>query len=418
MKILVVDKTTEAQTFLSKKIDSLESVDQELLNLSVKLSDPESYLSRLPDTHVLLLGAELGDEASSLAHAARIQFPDLEILMFVSPHAYSRGVFRSAHTARVRKVLPSTASEMDLLQELVSIHEELRQNGRVRKGQLITVLHAKGGVGATSICAALGEVSANFLRSTLLWDLDIETSDLTRSLGAVGPESRVLSSLIDGSRAVTRESFNDAMVSLNKYVSVLPTPHVLPAAIDLVGHPDSVGLVRRFTALARVNFDTIIVDTGGRIGPAAGTLTCDADIVLVVIDDSLLGLNGARALIERLLPIIKNHGCVRFLCSGISLKKAEVAAHIGECFEFLPEAWSLPVIPCDPSAAHWAGKGKTLYSAGSKATRKALEEVARALDLPVMKGTNVTSLPLLRSVREETTAVSEDPETVAQVSNC
>ena len=46
--------------------------------------------------------------------------------------------------------------------------------------------------------------------------------------------------------------------------------------------------------------------------------------------------------------------------------------------------WRLPPIPNDPKAALWPGSGRTLYSKGQRATRLALERVARevgAIDL-------------------------------------
>ncbi len=93
--------------------------------------------------------------------------------MFASERDYLEGAFRLTRTLRIRKVLPETCSMFDLLQELVAIDGEFRASGRVQAGTLVAFAQAKGGVGATSICAALGELCSVRQRKTLLWDLDI-----------------------------------------------------------------------------------------------------------------------------------------------------------------------------------------------------------------------------------------------------
>ena len=113
--------------------------------------------------------------------------------MFVSDREYGGGAFRSAHSVGVRKVFPDSASSLDLLQELVGIHADFRKDGRTFEGRVVVIVHAKGGVGATSIAAALGEVCSDAQRRTLLWDLDVETKDLSRALAASGPEAKIVS---------------------------------------------------------------------------------------------------------------------------------------------------------------------------------------------------------------------------------
>ncbi|MCB0360378.1 MAG: AAA family ATPase, partial [Bdellovibrionales bacterium] len=292
--------------------------------------------------------------------------------------------FRAAHSVGVRKVFPDSASPLDLLQELVAIHAEFRKEGRAREGRVIAVTHAKGGVGATSIAAALGEVCSVYSRRTMLWDLDVETRDLSRSLTVNGVEAKVVSSWVNGSRDISRESLKDALIPISGDVSVLMPPDRMAESMDLVCHTDGMGIVQRVIELARIMFDVIVVDTGGRMGPATGGLLRSADIVLIVIDDTILGLTAVDLYLTFVKTLVGSTDRIVFLVnpySGALLGVPQIAAELEPVHNLGEEPWRLPPVPNDPKAALWPGSGRTLYSMGQKSTRVVLERVARELGL-------------------------------------
>lgn len=381
MRILIVDKTTEGQALLADRIKGFDAADKDALDISVLLAGEKNYLERMCESDVLIFGSGLQDYARSMAPQAKAAAPSVHIIMFVTDQAYSSGAFREAHVARVRKVIPNCASSLDLLQELVNIQEEFRAVGKARKGNLVVVAQAKGGVGATTLCAALGEVCSESGRNTMLWDLDIETKDLCRGLGANGPGQEIVTGWVNGTAVVSRESLKSAVVPVGDNISMLMPPHMLAASMDYLGHPDTLSLVQRVAELARVTHDNIIVDMAGRVGPASGLLLRLADEVVLVIDDSVLGLTGIYAFLSGVLPVIKNHNALRFVCSGTRLSVSEMAKEVGKEFAFGPRAWSLPPIPFDSSGGRWAGSGKTLYSLGQRPTRKVLLTIAEDLGL-------------------------------------
>jgi len=169
MRLLIVDKTAEGQALCARRIESFNQNDVEMLDLRVKLVLDADWNSQVHDADVVILGSGLGEDGIAIARAALSQMPWLYVTMFVTDEEYSGGSFRSAHSAGVRKVLPDSASPLDLLQELVAIHSIFRSEGRIREGKVICVTHAKGGTGATSICAALAEVCSVHKRRTMLW---------------------------------------------------------------------------------------------------------------------------------------------------------------------------------------------------------------------------------------------------------
>lgn len=384
MKLLIVDSTTESQAFCAKRIEAFNQSDVEMLDLKVKLVGERDYADRIPEADVLVLGSGLGDRAISIARQAMSLVPWLHIVMFVTDEAYGGGAFRAAHSAGVRKVFPDSASPLDFLQELVAIHAEFRREGRTREGKVVAVTHAKGGVGATSITAALAEVCSVYNRRTLLWDMDVETRDLSRSLTVNGVEAKIVSAWINGGREISRESLKDAIIPISSEVSVLMPPDRMAESMDLVCHTDGMLIIQRIIELSRILFDIILVDTGGRMGPATGSLLRAADVVLIVIDDTILGLTAVDLYLTFVKTLVGGIDRIVFVVNPYSsgmLGVPQIAAELEPAHHLGDMAWRLPPVPNDPKAALWPGSGRTLYSMGQKSTRVVLEKIAKEIGL-------------------------------------
>lgn len=384
MKLLICDVSTEAQAYCAKRIEAFNQSDMEMLDLKVKLVGEREFIERVHEADVLVFGSGIGERAAGLARQSMSVAPWIHIILFVTDEAYGGGAFRAAHSAGVRKVFPDSASPLDFLQELVAIHAEFRREGRTREGRVIAVAHAKGGVGATSVTAALAEVCSVYQRRTMLWDMDVETRDLSRSLTVNGVEAKVVSAWVNGSREISRESLKDALIPISSEVSVLMPPDRMAESMDLVCHTDGMALVQRIVELSRVLFDVVLVDTGGRMGPATGALLRSADVVLIVIDDTILGLTAVDLYLTFVKTLVGGTDRILFLVnpySGALLGVPQIAQELEPAHHLGEEPWRLPPVPNDPKAALWPGSGRTLYSMGQKNTRVVLERVARELGL-------------------------------------
>lgn len=384
MKVLIVDRTTETQAFCATKVESFSKADKEMLDLKVRLVSEREVMDRVSEADVLIIGAGLSGEAVSIARQARLKASWLQIIMFVSDQEYGGGAFRSAHSVGVRKVFPDGASSLDLLQELVAISTDFRKEGRSVDGRVVVIIHGKGGVGATSAAAAIGEVCSEHQRRTLLWDLDVETKDLSRCLAAAGPEAKVVSGWVNGSRDITRETFRDALIPIAGDVSVLTAPDRFAESMDLVCHADGMEIAGRIVELAKVMFDVVIVDTAGRMGPAVGGILRSADLVLVASDESELGLTAMDLLLSSVKPLIGGTDRIRFLIRALSdreINLKQIAGDLDSTHELSDKSWSLPAVPFDPEVASWPGSGNTLYSAGNDELKKVFKEISTSLGL-------------------------------------
>lgn len=384
MKLLIVDVSAETQAFCAKRIEAFNRSDMEMLDLKVKLVTEKDFADRVPEADVVVLGSGVGERGVALARQANTLAPWVQIILFVADSAYGGAAFRQAHSVGVRKVFPDSASPLDFLQELVAIHGEFRKEGRTHEGRVVVVTHAKGGVGATSITAALAEVCSVFNRRTMLWDLDVETRDLSRSLTVNGAEAKVVSAWVNGQRDISRDSLRDALIPISSDVSVLMPPDKFAESMDLVCHADGMAIVQRITELSRALFDVVIVDTGGRMGPATGALIKSADVVLVVIDDTILGLTAVDLFLTFIKNLLGSSERLTFLVnpySGAMMGVEQIAAELEPAHRLGDAPWRLPPIPNDPKAALWPGSGRTLYSMGQKSTRQILERVAKEIGL-------------------------------------
>jgi MinD-like ATPase involved in chromosome partitioning or flagellar assembly len=386
MKLLIIDSTTEAQAFCAKRIESFSRSDKEMLDLKVKLVNDTDYAERASEADVVVIGSGVAEKGVGIARQTHAIAPWVQIVMFVSDSGYGGGAFRAAQSAGVRKVFPDSASPLDFLQELVAIHSDFRKEGRTHEGKVVVIAHAKGGVGATSITAALAEVCSVYSCRTMLWDLDVETRDLSRSLTVSGAEAKVVGAWVNGSRDISRESLRDALIPISSDVSVLMPPDKFAESMDLVCHADGLGIAQRIVEVARVLFDVILVDTAGRMGPAVGGLIRSADVVLLVVDDTVLGLTAVDLYLSFIKSLVGSTEKLCFLVnpySGAFTSIEQIAADLEPAHQLGSAPWRLPPIPNDAKAALWPGSGRTLYSMGQKSTRQALEQIAQGLGLLV-----------------------------------
>lgn len=384
MKLLIIDTSTETQAFCAKRIESFSQSDIEMLDLKVKLINDRDYPDRLSEADVVVLGSGLGERAITVARHCHTLAPWIHIIMFVTDEAYGGGAFRAAHSVGVRKVFPDLASPLDFLQDLVAIYNEFRREGRTRVGKVVAVVHAKGGVGATTVTAALAEVCSVFNRKSLLWDLDVETRDLSRALTVNGIEAKIVGSWVNGTREISRDSLKDALIHISSDVSVLMPPDRMAESMDLVCHTDGLSIAQRIVELSRVLFDVILIDTAGRMGPATGGVLRAADIVLVVIDDTILGLTAVDLYLSFVKTLVGSSERLVFLVNPTSVSMLgidQIAADLEPAHRLGDLPWRLPPLPYDSKGSLWPGSGRTLYSMGQKQTRATLEKIARELGL-------------------------------------
>lgn len=388
MQLLVVDKDVESQTVLARRVNDLGTDELEKLEIVVKLSDPSALESRLVDTDVVLFGSGVSAETFALSRKIKNFNSRIQIIAIISDAEYSTGAFRLSQDSGIRMVLPQRATPLDLLQGLVAIDTERRLASNLGSGQLTVFANGKGGLGITTVIAALGEFFTLRRRRALLWDLDIETWDLTRALFNSGTRSAMLTHFVKSTSEITKQALKEACICWRGQTFVLPPPDMLAAGLDIVSHPDSLALVDQLLNTARESFDHIMVDLGGRLGPGAAKLMQQADNLVILVDDSWLGLTATATYLSAIEPIMHgNFSTVSFVGAGTKFTTREIRAVLEKKtgIQTPDSAWQCGVIPFDAAARKWPGSGAALYSIGSRATKLAVEKIGDKLDAAIVR---------------------------------
>ncbi|MEM4546910.1 MAG: AAA family ATPase [Nitrososphaerota archaeon] len=388
MIVLVIDTSAESQADTVRIFESIPPTDAEVLDLRFKLASENDFESKLDEIDIAVLGPQLGERGLAIARRISVSHPWIQILMVCSDEAYRQGLFRNAPFVGVRKVFPVSGNPLDFLQELIAIHAEFKREGRAREGRLIAVTHAKGGVGATTIAAALGEVASLSGKRVLLWDLDIETRDLTRSLVTADEEAKIFSQIVNGSREVSKEALLECLAPIADNVSLLPPPDSMAESVDLVCHTDGINLTQRILDVARISFDYLIVDTAGRIGPATGTVLRLCDICVFVIDDTVFGLTAADLYLNFVMGLLEESTRIRFLVNGLSGPAgivSQIAQELSVGHNLTDENWLLPPVPADTKGSSWPGSGSSFYGLANQKTKSVLDRIGQELGLLELK---------------------------------
>ena len=384
MNVLIVEKDSDAQTKYVDRIQALSPAELNTFNLRVNLALESNYLERIELTDILVIGAGFeSSEALKLAKAATARNENAHIVLFLSEEAYARGEFHGFYRAGVHKVLPDDCSSIELLEDLVAIYEDLRRKGLIISGKLICVVQAKGGTGATSVTAALGDAYAAAGQKTLLWDLDVETEDLSRAVAMSSASAEMFHDWITGKHEVSRENLSRSLCSVRDNLFLLSPPGGdMSDLLGFVCHTDSMSLCGRIRDLVCSQHNVVIVDTAGRLGPAAGTLVGAADSIIVVIDDSVIGLTGLNLFLRNMKPLLMATDDLYFLFNGVSednLAVQEIRERLEAIHHLGDKPWTLPPIPVDPAVVSWAGTGETLYSHESSGLRSVFDQIVKKL---------------------------------------
>ena len=169
--------------------------------------------------------------------------------------------------------------------------------GRVRQGSLTAVVAAKGGVGASSLCANLAHLIAQSSGegSTGLVDLALPMGSLHQLMGVSSPHGW------------PDLSNRDALEALHSLIEDLPMPKpwaawLLPGA----RRPEEAERLRKIDLGAllqglRTRFAHVWLDLGRGLGPPAMLAFAQANLVLIIFPPDRDGAAAARAIREHIV---------------------------------------------------------------------------------------------------------------------
>jgi pilus assembly protein CpaE len=201
---------------------------------------------------------------------------------------------RALVRAGAHDVVPLPLDVADLEVSLLPIREQAdrqAQAGQAANGKLVCVIKSVGGVGATALLAQLAiraaENEAKHKREVCLLDLDVQFGDAAFQLG-LRPSLTLLDLLEAGDR-LDGELLRATTTSHSSGLKVLAAPPAM-MPLDSITSEQIIGAVE----CAKREFGTVFVDLPANWTNWSLSLLAQSDIVLLVTELSVTGLNRAR----------------------------------------------------------------------------------------------------------------------------
>jgi Flp pilus assembly CpaE family ATPase len=159
-------------------------------------------------------------------------------------------------------------------------------------GRLLVFLGAKGGDGVTMLaCNFAVSLAQESGQSTLLIDLDLPLGDAALNLGVVAEYSTI--NALQNSNRLDSSFLSRLLVKHSSGVSMLAAPGKFPQ------YEASNEAIDRLIAVARQDFDNVVIDMGSRLDLMGTSLFKDGSTVYLVIQAGIAGLRNSNRLISQ-----------------------------------------------------------------------------------------------------------------------
>ncbi|HUG85194.1 MAG TPA: AAA family ATPase [Euzebya sp.] len=286
-----------------------EALAEELVDLSAE-AGTFAITQTVPDTvalnsaleltevDVVLLDSGVGPlSALDVARDLTQRFPDTALVLL--SEAPDQEVLERALHAGFRGVVGAPLALEDVSSKLEGagqwsqrLRHRLTERPEDRRGRMLVVAGAKGGVGATTIAThlALEAQLANPDRRICLIDFDLQAGDVKTLLDLT--HHRSVDDLIEVAQEVGARHLNDALYAHRSGLRILLPPPQGEHEADIT--PE---VARGILGAIRTRFDLVVADVGSIVTDGGSMATELADEVLLVVTPDVLAMrSGARLL--------------------------------------------------------------------------------------------------------------------------
>ena len=238
---------------------------------------------------VLLLDLPVSDERTmELIESALMQAPGTHMVL-VSPDRSVAFLMR-AMRAGVREVLPAPMGLKTMAQAVKHAqgHQSISNRHQNLGGQVLALIPAKGGAGATFLATNLVYALSKQGKRVALLDLNLYFGDAAMFLG----DNKIVSSVLDLARQTQRLDaalLESSMIKVSKSLHVLAAPES-PEEVNEV----SIAGVEKIIELARTNYDFVVLDLSSTLDPITVKALDLADTICLTLQLNLPFVRAAK----------------------------------------------------------------------------------------------------------------------------
>lgn len=384
LKVYIVDSTAEGRNKILSQIENLISLGYQsevcLPPISiVPLSKQEIKFHEAPD--ICIVGAEISTKDPATFGRIRKTYPNTPHLAFVKADTELSDIEILARLG-ADDVLDINITAIELLRKLVIL---ARKASRDKTGRLILIDSGKGGLGVTTITAALGEALSNQDKSVLIVDFDFETQDLSRFLQVKPYFNDNLQLLLLGQRPITQEFVEQCVVQIWEDHGGLY--HLPPPADSEVLFNRKDPAFRTILSILEVldkTFDTVFIDLAGVSGPLKRALYRSADDVIFIINNDPASLYASVDQISKATSWISPETGFKIVENfplPIGLKSKFLRTEFLKAAGLNDNQLANKSIPYCKNAFRWPGSGISAYSHANQKFKKAIYSLLADLNL-------------------------------------
>lgn len=331
--------------------------------------------------HVVIVGPGLVDQEITTISSIRTQLPDAKILALVPSNRNRIGSLEHLVRLGADDVVDEACNGTELLTRLVLLARRVDRNASA--GKLVVVDGVKGGVGATSVVAALAETIALRDESVVVVDCDAANRGLSRFLRARPLINENLQLILDGLRSSTPEfvaQTRATVVAGMVEIGCVPPP----GSDERWGDADGVW-IRNFLSVIEVLDESagyVVVDLSRLAGKVREALIRAADSVIFVASQDPACLPAtvervkiASALVGADVPlcVLRNERDRDGIVEAVWHRELKRVADVAN-LKVLRQS-----IRYTAAGGRWAVSGSTFASLGGAAVRGALTELANTV---------------------------------------
>ncbi|CAN5876863.1 hypothetical protein BH24ACT15_BH24ACT15_18320 [soil metagenome] len=253
----------------------------------------------LTDVDVVVLDSGIGPlSALDVAHDLTQRYPDVALVLLAEE--LGQEVLERALHSGFRGVIGTPLGLEDVSRKLEAagqwsqrLRHRLTESAEDRRGRMIAIAGAKGGVGATTIAThlALETQLANPERRVCLIDFDLQTGDIRTMLDL--SHHRSVDDLVEVAHEVTSRHLNDALYAHKSGLRILLPPPQGEHEADIT--PE---VARGILGAIRTRFDLVVADVGSVATDGGSMATELADEVLLVTTPDVLAMRSGARLIQ------------------------------------------------------------------------------------------------------------------------
>ena len=197
--------------------------------------------------------------------------------------------------ARELLTLPFAQNVMAEALVRAAARRPLARKAKKARGKLLVFLGAKGGAGVTTLaCNMSVALAQDQAQKTVLIDLDLPLGDAALSLGIVSEFSTV--NALQSADRLDSSFLSKLLVKHPSGVSVLAAPGKFPR------YDATSEAIDKLLAVARQEFDYVVVDVGSNLDPSVTSLFRDAARIYLVTQAGIAELRNTNRLISQFFP--------------------------------------------------------------------------------------------------------------------